>query len=64
MKRRDLEGHLRRHGCSVFREGGRHTIYINKANERVAAVPRHGEIKTPTVREICKTLDIPVPDAR
>ena len=64
MKRRGLEAHLRHHGCVVLREGGRHTVYINQATGRVAAVPRHAEIKTPTVREICKALDIPIPEGR
>jgi mRNA interferase HicA len=64
MKRRDLEIHLRRYGCSVLREGGGHTIYVDESSARVAAVPRHGEIKTPTVRAICKALDIPIPATR
>ena len=64
MKRRDLERHLRQHGCAVIREGGNHTVYTNESNGRIAAVPRHAEIKTPTVREICKALDIPAPAAR
>lgn len=64
MKRRDLEIHLRQHGCSVLREGGGHTIYVNESGTLVAAVPRHAEIKTPTARQICKALDIPPPKAR
>lgn len=61
MKLRDFEAHLRRHGSEILREGGRHTVYVNPANGQKAAVPRHKEIKTPTVREICKALGIPVP---
>lgn len=64
MKRRELEAHLRRNGCTVLREGGGHTIYVNEASGRVTAVPRHNEIKTPTAREICKALDIPLPESR
>ena len=64
MKRRDLERHLRQHGCAVLREGGNHTVFVNETNNRVAAVPRHNEIKTTTVREICKALDVPIPAAR
>ncbi|HVE72629.1 MAG TPA: type II toxin-antitoxin system HicA family toxin [Thermoanaerobaculia bacterium] len=56
MKRRDLERHLRQHGCTVLREGGNHTVFVNETSSRVTAVPRHNEIKTPTVREICKRL--------
>jgi mRNA interferase HicA len=64
MKRRDVEVHLRSHGCSVLREGGSHTIWRNDENGKITAVPRHTEIKTPTVREICKVLDIPLPAGR
>jgi predicted RNA binding protein YcfA (HicA-like mRNA interferase family) len=64
MKRRDFEQHLTRHGCYVHREGGGHTIYANPANGSWAAVPRHSEIKTLTLRRICKDLDIPIPLAR
>jgi len=61
VKRRDLEAHLRRHNCEILREGGNHTIHVNLANGNKAAVPRHNEIKTPTVRAICNALDIPLP---
>ncbi len=30
MKRRDLIRHIERHGCERFREGGSHSIYINR----------------------------------
>jgi hypothetical protein len=29
MKRRDLEKRMRRHGCSLMREGGNHSIWHN-----------------------------------
>ncbi|HEY2829314.1 MAG TPA: type II toxin-antitoxin system HicA family toxin [Thermoanaerobaculia bacterium] len=61
MKRRDFEAHLTRHGCRVHREGGAHTIYLNPEVRKAAAVPRHGEIKTGTLRRICRDLEIPVP---
>ena len=61
MKRRNLEAHLRQHDCELLREGGRHTVYINVATGKKAAVPPHNEIKTPTVREICTALGIPLP---
>jgi mRNA interferase HicA len=61
MKRRDFEQHLRHHDCYVRREGGGHTIYTNPANGKSAAVPRHAEIKTATLRRICQDLDIAVP---
>lgn len=31
MKLRDLDRHLERHGCEMLREGGNHTIYVNRA---------------------------------
>jgi mRNA interferase HicA len=64
MRRHDLEKYLLRHDCCVKREGGNHTIYTNRANGKSAAVPRHIEIKTATMRRICQDLDIPAPLAR
>jgi predicted RNA binding protein YcfA (HicA-like mRNA interferase family) len=64
VKRRDVEAHLRGHGCAVLREGGSHTIWRNESNGRITAVPRHAEIKTPTLREICKALEVPAPAGR
>ncbi|MGA8809394.1 MAG: type II toxin-antitoxin system HicA family toxin [Thermoanaerobaculia bacterium] len=64
MKRRDLVGHLREHGCVPVREGGSHTVFTNVANDQTAALPRHTEIKTPTVRAICQQLGIPIPRGR
>jgi mRNA interferase HicA len=64
MKRRDFEQYLARRSCYVRREGAGHTIYTNALNGKSAAVPRHTEITTPTLRRICKDLDIPIPLAR
>ncbi len=44
MKRLDLLRHLETHGCQFLREGGNHTIYINRALKKVSAVPRHREV--------------------
>ncbi|MGO4884142.1 MAG: type II toxin-antitoxin system HicA family toxin [Bryobacteraceae bacterium] len=44
MKRIDLIRHLERHGCDLFREGGNHTIYVNRGARRSSAVPRHREV--------------------
>jgi mRNA interferase HicA len=59
MKRRDLIQHLERHGCELFREGGRHSVYINRTTRKVAAVPRHREINDFLARKICRELEIP-----
>ena len=61
MDRRKLERHLRRHGCSMRREGRRHSIWQNLENMATAAVPRHGEVNDHTARGICKDLGIPPP---
>jgi mRNA interferase HicA len=44
MKRVDLVRHLETHGCEFLREGGRHTIYVNRATQRSTSIPRHREI--------------------
>jgi mRNA interferase HicA len=44
MKRRDLIPHLEAHGCEWLREGGNHTVYVNRAAQKTSAVPRHHEI--------------------
>lgn len=58
MKRRDLIRHLERHGCELLREGGNHTIYVNRSVAAVAAVPRHREINEHLARRICRDLQI------
>jgi hypothetical protein len=66
VKRRELERHLREPGADPLREGARHSVWAigGSESERIAAVPRHNEIKAGTVRAICKDLDIPVPAGR
>ena len=61
MKRLDLIRHLERHGCEFLREGGNHTIYINRAARKTSSVPRHREIIEFTARKICKDLEVPRP---
>jgi predicted RNA binding protein YcfA (HicA-like mRNA interferase family) len=63
MKRAELLRHLAAHGCQLFREGGRHSIYWNPANRKTTAVPRHNEIVEPTAARICKDLGVPEPGA-
>jgi predicted RNA binding protein YcfA (HicA-like mRNA interferase family) len=63
MKRAELLRHLAAHGCQLFREGGRHSIYWNPANRKTTAVPRHNEIVEPTAARICKDLGVPKPGA-
>ena len=50
----------------MLREGARHSVWAigGPESEQIAAVPRHNEIKTGTVRAICNDLGIPTPSAR
>jgi len=59
MKLRDLIRHLERHGCQKFREGGNHTVYVNRARQKSTTIPRHREIDEFLARKICRDLDIP-----
>jgi mRNA interferase HicA len=59
VKRHELLDHLRRHGCILSREGGRHSIFSNPATGAKAPVPRHAEIDNRLARKICDQLGIP-----
>jgi len=61
MKLRDFERHLAKQGCVFAKEGARHTAYINPRNRKIAAVPRHRELKKNLIRGVCKVLEIPDP---
>lgn len=61
MKRRDLIRHLEKHGCEHLREGGNHSIFVNRAAKKSSAVPRYREIDDFLVRKICRDLEISEP---
>ena len=61
MKLRDLLKHLERNGCEKLREGGYHTVYVNRSRQKVTAVPRHREINDFLAKKICQDLEIPKP---
>lgn len=61
MKRRDLEKHLRNHGCHLVRHGGKHDFWRNPANGAIDTVPRHDTINRFTAEGICKQLGVPRP---
>lgn len=62
MKRRELIHHLERFGCTLVREGGKHSRYINLADpRRTSTVPRHTEIADLLARKICRQLGVPDP---
>jgi predicted RNA binding protein YcfA (HicA-like mRNA interferase family) len=61
VKRRQLVHHLEEHGCELLREGGNHSIYVNRAAGKTSAVPRHTEINDFLARKICRDLSVPEP---
>ena len=61
MKRRDLLRHLMHHGCVVHREGGNHTVIVNRKVRKSTSVPRHREISDFLARKICRDVDVPEP---
>ena len=61
MKRRDLEQHLKNHGCTLLRHGASHDVWISGTSIQTEVIPRHREIKTHLARKICRTLAVPQP---
>jgi predicted RNA binding protein YcfA (HicA-like mRNA interferase family) len=61
MKRADLIRHLTANGCSLLRDRGRHSVYIDPTNNQISAVPRHREINDFLARKICPDLGIQEP---
>jgi predicted RNA binding protein YcfA (HicA-like mRNA interferase family) len=61
MKRIKLLKHLEKHGCRLYREGSRHTLYMNPYNNKVTTIPRHIEIVDFLALKICKDLDVDPP---
>jgi hypothetical protein len=49
------------HGCQLYREGAKHSVWWNPANRKTSAVPRHREVNDYTVRGICRSLEVPRP---
>jgi len=61
MKLRDLIRHLEKYGCELLREGGNHSVFVNRKGRKSTAVPRHREINDYLAAKICKDLEIPKP---
>jgi mRNA interferase HicA len=61
MKRTDLIRHLERYGAQLLREGGNHSVYVNRSARKTSTVPRHREINDFLARKICKDLEVPEP---
>ena len=64
MKRIKLIRHLEQHGCEFMREGGNHTVYVNRIAQRATAIPRHREINDFLARKICRDLQVPEPTGK
>jgi mRNA interferase HicA len=58
MKRQDFIRELEQSGCVLHRNGAKHDIYRNPANERKAPVPRHREIGDSLCRLIRRQLGV------
>jgi len=61
MKFKAFVKHLESQGCEFKREGGNHTIYVNRKRSRSTAVPRHREINDGLCRKICRDLEVDPP---
>ena len=61
MKRIDIIRHLEAHGCEFFREGRKHTVYVNRTKRTSSTVPRHREVDDYLVRKICRDLQVAEP---
>jgi predicted RNA binding protein YcfA (HicA-like mRNA interferase family) len=59
MKRKALLKHLESHGCEFLREGGKHTVYVNRPKGKAATIPRHTEINDFLAKKICRDLEVP-----
>ena len=58
MKLREFLRELVAAGCYLKRHGGRHDLYVNPKNGKVAPVPRHSEIKDTLANVIRKQLGL------
>jgi mRNA interferase HicA len=63
MKRKALIRHLEDQGCESFREGKKHTVYVNRNAQASSVIPRHGEIHDFLANKICRDLQAPEPKA-
>ncbi|OFW11605.1 MAG: addiction module toxin, HicA family [Acidobacteria bacterium RIFCSPLOWO2_02_FULL_67_36] len=58
----NLVRHLEEHGCQLLREGGNHTIHVNRAAKKTSSVPRRNDINNDLAKKICKDLLVSQPD--
>jgi len=48
-------------GCELLREGGRHTVFVNRTTGKASVIPRHREINDFLARKICRDLEVADP---
>ncbi|MGO8692861.1 MAG: type II toxin-antitoxin system HicA family toxin [Rectinemataceae bacterium] len=61
MKRIAFIRYMRSQGCTLIREGSRHSWWGNEGKGTRSAVPRHAEINDILIRKICRDLGIEHP---
>jgi mRNA interferase HicA len=61
VKRVDLVRHVEANGAELLREGGNHSVYVNRRARRTSVIPRHREVNEYLARKICRDLEIPEP---
>ena len=61
MKRRELLRHLELHGCERLREGGSHSVFLNRVKGKASTIPRQREINDFLASKICRDLEVPKP---
>jgi len=60
MKRGKFIKYLRENGCKLYREGSKHSVYINISTNKRVTVPRHNELHNDFCKDMCKQLGIPI----
>ncbi|MEW6348928.1 MAG: type II toxin-antitoxin system HicA family toxin [Thermodesulfobacteriota bacterium] len=58
MKRTELIRELLHEGCTLYRHGSRHDIYLNPHTGKKQPVPRHSEIDEALAKHIRKHLGL------
>jgi predicted RNA binding protein YcfA (HicA-like mRNA interferase family) len=61
VTRVDLPRRPEAYGCALLREGGSHSVYVNRRTRHVSTIPRHREINDFLARKICRDLEVPLP---
>lgn len=60
MKRSEFVKYLNENDCQLYREGSKHTVFINISTNKRVTLPRHNEIHNNFCKDICKQLGIPI----